>query len=227
MSMQWHELLFLHWPQRAERVRAAIPRALELDTFEGHAWIGIVPFRMHAVRPRGFPSLPRLSAFLELNVRTYVRCADKPGVWFFSLDAASRVGVRIARAAFHLPYFDARMTLRREGDVLHYGSQRTHRGAPPALFEARYGPSGGAADGALDRWLTERYGLYAQDGRGRLFRGDIHHARWPLQHAQVEIVRNAMLGGTGLQLPDVAPLAHYAEALSVVAWPLTAAGRDR
>src|SRR5437867_5100192 len=106
-TMRWHDLLFLHWPVRPEIIRPLIPNGLELDTFDGAAWIGVVPFRMTGVRLRWLPPLPGISAFPELNVRTYVRVRDRPGVYFFSLDAGSRTAVAMARAWFHLPYFHA------------------------------------------------------------------------------------------------------------------------
>jgi uncharacterized protein len=115
MKMTWHDLLFIHWPVPAEKLRPLIPKSLSLDTFEGEGWIGVVPFRMTGVTLHRFPSLPWLSAFAELNVRTYVTDGNNPGVWFFSLDAANPVAVAAARRLFHLPYFNARMSLRDDG----------------------------------------------------------------------------------------------------------------
>lgn len=138
MSMRWDDLLFMHWPVHAELLRPLISAGLELDTFEGDAWIGIVPFGMSRVRARLLPPIPWTTEFLELNVRTYVTCRGQPGVWFFSLDAASRLAVRVARRKFHLPYFDARMSIRSENGKIRYESTPTHRGAPPAAFSATY-----------------------------------------------------------------------------------------
>ena len=132
MTQRWHDLLFAHWSVPARELRERIPPALELDLFEGRAWVGIVPFRMSGVRLRACPPLPGTSAFLELNVRTYVKHADRPGVWFFSLDAESALAVRAARRGFHLPYFDAEMRLAEEAGAIRYRSERTHSGAPAA-----------------------------------------------------------------------------------------------
>src|SRR6185312_4553706 len=124
MRMEWHDLLFMHWPLPAALVRPLIPAALRLDTFDGWVWIGVVPFTMRGVRPRLAPAVPRLSAFCELNVRTYVTAEHRPGVWFFSLDAANPLAVRAARLAFRLPYYDARMDSTRIGDAIRYQSVR-------------------------------------------------------------------------------------------------------
>ena len=132
MRMGWDMLAFLHWPVPAAALAARLPRGLALDTFEGQAYLGVVPFEMARTRFRWAPAIPTATRFLELNVRTYVTAGGRPGVWFFSLDAASKLAVRGARATFRLPYFDAKMAARREGDTVHYTSERTHRGAPPA-----------------------------------------------------------------------------------------------
>jgi uncharacterized protein YqjF (DUF2071 family) len=221
MAMQWHDLLFMHWPVRPAVLRPFIPPALELETFDRMAWLGVVPFRMAGVGPRLVPPLPWISAFAELNVRTYVTIGGKPGVWFFSLDAANPLAVRGARYAFHLPYYDARMACVDQGDTIEYESMRTHRGAPPAAFAARYRPVGSAyqaTPNSLDAWLTERYCLYAANQRGRIWRGEIHHARWPLQPAEAEVARNTMAEQIRLILPKTQPLLHFVRRLDVVAW---------
>ena len=221
LFMRWHDLLFLHWPIRPELMRPLIPEALDLDTFDGCCWIGIVPFRMSGVRPRYVP-IP--FAFAELNVRTYVKRQGRTGVWFFSLDAASRIAVTVARW-FGLPYYDARMISRREGDAVHYHSARFHRGASPAVFGAVYRPSGAiyqAQPGTLDHWLTERYCLYSARSRDRIVYGEIHHQPWPLQPAEVELVVNTMTKPIGIALPDTRPISHFARNQEVVAWPIVA-----
>lgn len=225
MAMQWHDLLFAHWPVQPEVLRSLIPPALELDTFDGTAWLGIVPFRMAGVRPHYVPELPWLSAFPELNVRTYVSAGGKPGVWFFSLDAANPLAVRGARTLFHLPYFDASMSCTSDGEMIRYASKRTHRGAPSATLGMRYGPTGPvalASPNSLDAWLTERYCLYAANRRGKVWRGEIHHRPWPLQPAEVKIEDNTMADQIRLTLPVQPPLVHFVRRLDVVAWSLDA-----
>jgi uncharacterized protein len=221
MRMRWNHLLFAHWPVKAQMLRPLVPSGLEIDTYEGEAWVGVVPFRMSRTRGRFTPPLPGLSAFPELNVRTYVTAQGKPGVWFFSLDAASKLAVRGARWGFHLPYFDADMQVDTEASETRYRSRRTHRDSPPAEFVGNYRPTGDvfqAAAGSLEDFLTARYCLYAANKKGRLYRDDISHVPWPLQAAEAQIERNSMAQAAGIQLPDCKPLLHYASVLDVVAW---------
>ncbi len=230
MTQTWYNLLFAHWPIAPEAIRALLPPQLELDTFNGQAWVGVVPFGMTRVYPRGTFSVPWLSRFLEMNVRTYVTLGGKPGVWFFSLDAANSAAVAIARRFFRLPYYHARMRLADRGGWLNYSSYRTHPGAAPAEFEGRYRPVGpvyASEPGSLDAWLTERYCLYTIGRRGQVFRGEIHHPRWPLQRAEAEIKTNTMALAAGLHLPDVPPLLHFARSIKTWEWLITRADRER
>ena len=220
MFMRWHDLLFMHWPVPADALRPLIPSRLGLDTFGKEAWLGIVPFYMTGVRPRFVPPIPGISAFAELNVRTYVTADDKPGVWFFSLDAASKLAVRAARWGFHLPYFDAKMRVTR-GNEIRYESTRTHRDASPASLVMSYCPTGNVFHSkprTLEHFLTDRLCLYSADTNKNVYRGDIDHAPWPLQPADAQIEVNRMTGQIGLQLPETAPLLHFAKRLDVAAW---------
>ena len=219
--MSWHDLLFMHWPVPEEWLRPLIPPALHLDTFDGSAWLGVVPFRMSGVRPRGLPGVPPLSNFPELNLRTYVSAEGKPGVWFFSLDAHNPVAVRLARATFSLPYYDAKMFCHSAGEEVSYASVRTHKNAPAARFVGRYRPTGENFESrpeTLENFLTERYCLYSADGRGNVRRGDIHHHMWSLQGAEAETAALKMTGQIGVELPDTKPVLHYARRLDVIAW---------
>jgi uncharacterized protein YqjF (DUF2071 family) len=221
MHQTWRDLLFAHWPVPVSALRGLVPAGLSIDAFNGMAWVGVVPFRMTGVRPRGIPSVPWLSSFPELNVRTYVKAGDKPGVWFFSLDAANPLAVISARAVFHLPYYHAHMACRSLGTTVDYRSERTHPGAPPAQFSATYQPNGDvyfSRRGTLEHWLTERYRLYAADRAGRLYRAEIHHRQWPLQAATATITVNTMAQAAGIALPDMPPLLHFARRLDMVAW---------
>jgi uncharacterized protein YqjF (DUF2071 family) len=221
LAMLWEKLLFMHWSLPPAALEPLLPPRAKLDTFAGEAWLGIVPFLMSDVRPRFLPSLPGVSRFPELNVRTCVTVGDVPGVWFFSLEAASPVAVRLARKAFKLPYFDARMQVEVDRGEVRFRSRRTHRRAAPAMFGACYRPLPGnlTAEPALTRFLTERYRLYSADPRGKLYRADIRHRRWSLDPAEVRfaVFPVEMTRQLGLRLPAMPPLLHYAERLEVVA----------
>ncbi len=183
MRPNWHDLLFLHWPVEAPEIQKLLPDGLEIDTFDGQAWIGLVPFAMSNVRPNFVPKIGALGrfyeAFPELNVRTYVVRDGVPGVWFFSLDAGSALAVLAARLWFGLPYFKARMRLgqRRDGHFAYF-SRRLWPAPLPASCRLRYsisGPAAPAAVGSLEHFLVERYVLYSAKN-GRLSRGRVHHA---------------------------------------------------
>lgn len=227
MRQTWHDLLFAHWALDPPRLEAVIPRCLELDLFDGRAWLGIVPFRMTNVAPRGVWALPWISSFPELNLRTYVRSDEKPGVYFFSLDAGNRLAVELARVLFRLPYYWASMHVEQRSDAIHYVSQR-HRGRA-ARFVATYRPTGPvvhAREGSLEYFLTERYCLYTVGATGDTFTVEIHHPPWPLQAASAEIVVNTMADAIGLEpafSPDAAstaPILHFAKRQDMVSWRL-------
>ncbi len=230
MAQTWRDLLFMHWPVPIGVLRPWIPDALSIDQFEGEAWIAAVPFLMTGIRLRGTPALPYLSRTLELNVRTYVTAAGKPGVFFFSLDASSPVAVRIARRFFHLPYFDARINCTERDGALEYSSVRTHRDAAPAEFRANYRPNGPvflASRGSLEYFLTERYCFYTTNGAGEVLRGDIVHEPWPLQPAEAEIELNTLTVPWKIELPDTKPILHFAKRLDVRARWLRKIDADR
>ncbi|MBV8563458.1 MAG: DUF2071 domain-containing protein [Actinobacteria bacterium] len=218
MGQTWEDLLFAHWRVPLEQVRRHVPSELEVELHDGSAWLGITPFRLSGLRPRGGLPVPQLSSFFELNVRTYVRTRDeKPGIWFFSLDAASRLAVQGARRSYRLPYFDARMTLERRDGWFDVECARTsERGK---VFSARYRPEGPvfhAEPGSLEWFLAERYCLYTTDPAGALHRAEIHHEPWPLQTAEAEVELTSIapfeLSGR--------PLCHYSALQDVLIWPL-------
>jgi hypothetical protein len=219
--MRWLDLLFAHWAVDPGIIRGLIPRQLELDLFDGRAYVGAVPFGMEGVTPRGVPAVPGLSAFPELNLRTYVTAGGKPGAWFFSLDAGQKLAVRVARRLFHLPYFDAKFDISNVGDSVEYSAMRTHRGAPGAGFAASYRPTGAvytSAIGTLDSWLTDRYCLYSADREGRVYRGDIDHHPWPLQPAAAEVRVNTLGDWLGIKMDREPDTLHFAKSLDVHAW---------
>ncbi len=227
--MRWHDLLFAHWPIPVEALRPLIPPGLEIDTFEGTAWLGIVAFRMSQVGPVGLATPPILGRFGEINVRTYVSHGGHHGVWFFSLDAASVLTVIGASAWFHLPYRLAGITCQAGADgSIAYRSQRAHPGMGSAGFRARYRPTGPidpAAAGTLNAFLTDRPSLFSADRHGRLYRGDVQHAAWPLQAAEAEIRTETLIAGAGLVRPATEPILAFSRTLDVVAsWPVRITG---
>jgi uncharacterized protein YqjF (DUF2071 family) len=219
MAQTWDDLLFAHWRVPVEAVRPYVPRALELDTHDGSAWIGITPFRVNALRLRGLPPLPRLSAFLELNVRTYVTTGDRPGIWFFSLDASSTLAVEAARRMYRLPYFRARIEAVERAGWIDYECSRTEE--PGRVWSGRYRPAGdvsSAAPGSLEWFLAERYCLYTTDRHGALLRAEIHHGPWPLQPAEASVDLTTI---SRVALPaSEAPLCHFSRRQDALIWPL-------
>jgi uncharacterized protein YqjF (DUF2071 family) len=223
LTQTWHDLLFAHWSVDRHPLLARIPSPLDLDLHEDRAWIGVVSFDMTNVAPRMVPALPWISAFPEINVRTYVSLKGKPGVYFFSLDAANPVAVWVARTLFQLPYYRASVEVDRHREAVTFRSRRT-RGE--ARFDAVYRPIGPVSQperGSLAYFLTERYCLYTVDGRGRASRLDIHHPPWSLQPAEADIHENTMTRAADLDLPAEAPLLHFARRQDTVAWPPTRA----
>ncbi len=220
MGQTWTDLLFAHWPLEPDDVRRVVPEELSLDTWDGKAWVGVTPFRVQGVRLRGFPPPPIVSRFPELNVRTYVSLDGKPGLYFLSLDAGSRLAVGAARRSFRLPYFHARMSIQ-HGELVGYRSERRSPDGPPASFRGEYGPleeeelAGGPL---LARWLAERYCLYVIDEERRPLRGDIHHPPWPLEPAWAVIAENSMGEPFGFDLGGD-PLLHLAKRQDTLIWP--------
>jgi uncharacterized protein len=217
MRQTWNDLLFAHWPVHPQLLASKIPPQLPLDLYDGRAWIAVVPFHMTNVAPRAVPALPWVSAFPELNVRTYVRIDDKPGVYFFSLDAANPLAVWIARTMFGLPYFSATMQVEVKESDVRYRSRRVS--SPHAELVATYRPTGPVFEpvpGSLEYFLTERYCLYTVDRVVR--RLDIHHPPWSLQIAEAEFSTNTMVEPIGIPLPREAPLLHFAKRQDMVGW---------
>jgi uncharacterized protein len=228
MTQSWHDLLFAHWPVDKERLRARMPAGFPLDLFDGEAWLGVLPFHMSNVAPRGLPALPWVSAFPELNVRTYVTVDGKPGIFFFSLDAGNPIAVGTARTLFHLPYYSAAMSVGERDGWITYKSRRSGSGSN-ACLECRYRPIGPATEarpGSLEDFLTERYCLYTTDSSFRPYRLEIHHDPWPLQPAELDLSLNTMADAAGIRLPSMTPLIHFSKRQDVVAYPLERIGQS-
>lgn len=220
VRQQCRDVLFAHWPTPAGALQRLLPRGIDLDSFEGEAWISVVAFRMTGLTTRWLPAIPGVSPFVQLNVRTYVRVGGRPGVYFFSLDADSRIVVAVARAWFHLPYYRARMSVSSGSGTTHYASRRCEPGMPPAEFGAACraaGPEFRPRPGTLDHWLTERYRLYAGDRAGRIRLGEIGHQPWVLRAVEAEIASNTMMP-PGVAVPTALPRLQLAAEADIVAW---------
>jgi uncharacterized protein len=208
MHQTWRRLTFLHWQFDPGLIRRFIPRALELDTFDSVAWIGLVPFEIF-----GTPGLPY---FPETNLRTYVVGPDNSrAVWFFSLEAARLAAVIGARIGYHLPYFWARMSVTSENGAIHYQSRRHWPHDPGAITDIVVQPESPPRDlTERDHFLTARYRLYTL-ARGKLWHANIEHRPWPLVRASVKELRETLFARAGLPHPTGSPLAHYAGDVSV------------
>ncbi len=228
MTQRWNDLLFAHWPVAASSLSHLIPEGLQIDTFQGSAWVGVVPFWMDRIKLRGLPPIPFARSFPELNLRTYVRDQQTgaPGVYFLSLDASNVMAVAFARAMYSLPYFWAEMRLdqRSEREFSFYSRRRLT--SKPVLFKARYrglGPTRKLVEsrsGTLEHFLTERYTLFTRDRSGNSLRASIHHIPWPLEEAEAEIEQNDLPGVFGIRLPNEDPVLHYSRRLAVYVWQL-------
>ncbi len=233
MRQRWAHLLFLHWAVDPTQLTPHLPPGLQLDTYNGVAYVGLVPFTMTGVRPWWSPPFKPISDFHETNVRTYVhRNGSHPGVWFFSLDAANSLAVRIARGMWKLPYHKADMLVRVNrhkssadspiGDELEFRSERLWPGPLPAEGAVKCSTVGAAAPcepGTLEHFLIERYLLYAYRA-GKLYRGQVHHSPYPVQRAIVSELRENMISAAGIEHGEEAPLAHYASEVNVRIYPL-------
>ncbi len=227
MRPAWRHLLFLHWDYDPEAVQKLLPAGLEVDTFEGRAYIGLVPFVMQGLRPALLPNLGALGRtyedFAELNVRTYVTQNGVRGVWFFSLDAASLLATLAARVWFKLPYFKARMRFSRsENGDFRYFSRRLWPHPKPATCRLRYrirGETAPANPGTLEQFLVERYVLYSIKN-DRIYRGRVHHAPYQIQRAEIETLRQNCIQAAGFSRPAGAPHALYCRGVEVEIWEL-------
>jgi uncharacterized protein len=220
MTQEWHHTLFVHWPVPLSSLREYVPLELEIDTFDGSAWIAIVPFQVKNTRGRFTPAIPGVSSYLEVNVRTYVKYGGRTGVYFFSLDANHLLAVLGAKAILGLNYKQANISFR-EKDHFEMISSRVQPPHRNAELELLYKPETEvifAEPGTLEHWLTERYCLWTKRG-SRIFRGDIHHTKWELQRAQADISQKMIIPFVDQELLKQSPLLHYTKYKKAFFWP--------
>lgn len=232
----WRNLLFVHWRLPADVIEPLIPPRLSVDIYDGWAWVGLVPFTMQGVRPWWSPPVYGVSNFHETNVRTYVHCEGRdPGVWFFSLDAASSLAVRIARWRWSLPYYRAEMDLRRSDTTIRYHSRRLWPGnpGPGTHVEAAIGdvlnvsgqPTGHAAPATLEHFLAERYILYTQANEtAPLLSGRVYHCPYPLREARLLQFEQSLVAAAGVTVPDMPDHVLFSDGVDVEVFGLTPVG---
>ena len=227
MSQRWNELLFAHWPIAPSAISALLPEWLDVDTYQGSAWLGAVPFWLDRIKIRGIPTIPGTRSFPDLNFRTYVRdqFTGTPGIYCFSLDSSNLVAVALARMFFHLPYHWAEMRLEQRSEREFGFYSRRRFGGEKVMFKARYrglGPTHKLAQirpGTLESYFTERSYLFSTNRLGQPTRSGLHYVPWPLEDAEAEIEQNDLAAAMGIQLPNIEPVLHYSRRLGVYIWP--------
>lgn len=219
MTQTWRELLFLHWPVDPSVIRKLIPAVLELDLYDNQAWVGVVLFKARGTRPRFLPPVPGSANFLEVNVRTYVKYKNKSGVYFFSLDANSKMVVELASFGGFLPYRMADMTFAKNKGRILFKSETLEKADPKEKIALQYRISPQpAVSTELEKWLTERYCLWTKPGK-QLLRLDIAHKPWKLKYVQGRIMKSSMAPYLGENFNNELPMAHYAEMKKVRLYP--------
>jgi uncharacterized protein YqjF (DUF2071 family) len=227
MTQRWNDLLFVHWPVPASSIQALLPEGLQVDTFQGSAWLGVVPFWMDRIKVRGAPLIPGASCYAELNLRTFVRDqrTRTPGTFSLSLDASNLLTVGVGRFFHRLPYHWAEMRLEQGKDRDFSFFSRRRLTNHPVLFQARYrglGPTRKLAEsccGSIEYFLMERNCVFSTNRSGQLLRANLHHIAWPLEEAEAQIDRNDLAAEFGIQLPNQDPVLHYMRRLAVYIWP--------
>jgi uncharacterized protein YqjF (DUF2071 family) len=216
------DVLFLHWKLPADALRSRLPEGLEIDTWEQSAWVSVVPFRMAHVRPRWLPPVRAISDFPELNVRTYVHCDGKPGIYFLSIHAGNRAAVKMAQWFSPLPYVYARMESRRTDNGFRFQSYWPENENADPAFLAEYQPRSGrfsALAGSLDEWLVERYRVYVGNSRNEILYADVHHDPWSVQNVDFTMSVNNLGDSLGLYLSRTPDRAHFSPGVRTIAWP--------
>lgn len=218
MRQTWNNLLLANYPIKLDILRKLVPKKLPLDSFDGMGWIGVVPFHMTGLRLRGVPPVPGTDRFPQINVRTYITLDGKPGVYFFSLDAANWLAAKMAKTFFHIPYNFADIRVESSESTFHFESKRKDMGLVCSyrpISEPFY-----AEKGSFDWWMVERYCFYTVNKKGVPLRCDILHRPWLLQRAEAEFPQNTMLSMQGMQVESNNPTIHFSKKVEVRAWPL-------
>jgi len=224
MVQNWENVFFISWSLPAETIRPLVPGKMEIDTYDGHAWLSQLPMHMVGLHLRDLPPIPGTATFPEINLRTYVRVNDEPGVFFFSIDAQSHLGSWVADKLFQLPYLYADMKFSCQCGHFRMQSRRPKSDkAPAAEFAANYKPTGQPTvtrEGSLEHFLVERYAFFAEDASGVLYKGALHHAPWQVQSVEAHIQTNTIPQAAGIKLPQAEPNCHYSPGTQSILWPV-------
>jgi len=235
MTHSWRDLLFLHWEVDVKILQSLIPKGLTVDTFDGKAYVGLVPFRITNIRASGLPPIPGFCHFPEINVRTYVLLnGQDPGVWFFSLDAANLSACIGARLFYKLPYFYAEISqtniMVSDQCFTEYRSRRYLPKPIPAYASVDYdvdtSKSVPAQQDTLDHFLIERYLLYSTDAQ-QIYVGQVHHKPYSLSPATISNLREDLVLSAGIRRPTVEPIVHFAKGVEVEIFPILLAQQAR
>jgi hypothetical protein len=218
MKQKWNHVLFLHWPISPVHLRPLVPGALQIDTYDGKAWLGMIIFEMGGIYPRRFPGLSLTLPFSEINVRTYVTYKGEPGIYFLSIDVNNWASLQIAKRWYHLPYHPAKVSIRKSGKSLSFEGIRKKE---PLKVKGSYTPRRDVymsrAD-QLDYWFTERYRLFSTDALSNLYTAAIDHPPWPLQQADVSFEKNTLFSPFPFKLAEDTPIAHYSHGVQTNFW---------
>ncbi|MBS4176485.1 YqjF family protein [Lederbergia citrea] len=221
-TQTWDKLLFCHWSLPAELLRAHVPNDVDLDLFNGEAWIAIIPFKVNHMRVHGIPEIPYLNSYLELNLRTYVKYKGTPGIYFFTLDANKWSAVIGAKIGAQLPYRHSLMKMNIKENKVYFQSKRKHPGSSKESFYINYQSDSNLylpEVESLEYWLFERYCFFTTRGK-HLYRGDIHHDRWRVSKAKATIQANSLVPFLPQKYFERQPLLHLSASKQVFAWPI-------
>ncbi|MEH7125174.1 DUF2071 domain-containing protein [Bacillus sp. JJ1532] len=227
MRQTWRDLLFIHWPIPSEKLRKHIPASLEIDTFNGSAWLGIIVFVMDGIYPRGLPNISILPKFQEINVRTYVKCNGKSGIYFLSLDVCDWASYTIAKRWLRLPYQSAQISIEKKGQNFHYKSIRKRKTKYEITIDGTYKPLEEVylpKEGTLDHFLTERYCFFSSNNGIHTYCLEIHHQPWQLQKTEIEIYKNTLFTPFNIDVNKVTPISHFSKGTDSLIWNIKKIG---
>jgi hypothetical protein len=214
MVQQWRDLAYVHWRYPVEEVQALLPSGVEVDVHDGSAWVGLIPFSMRKIGLPRLPAVPYLGSFPEVNVRTYVRCNGKPGVWFFSLDVNRFLPALVARTTYLLPYCWGSARHFRDGDVLKTTVRRRWPSTSSTHISILIGDEiEEPSDTAV--FLSARWGLYSKGFRGALRYAPVDHEKWPLYSATLLNIDDSLVTSAGLSAPRGEPHVMFSPGVSV------------